>query len=203
MAEVNPVLLVHGFYRKQASFKKMSTYLTHLGWSVHSFDLTPNSATAGLEPLAVQIADYIDRHFEPNQLVDLIGFSMGGLVTRYYIQRLEGIKRVQRYINISAPNHGTLMAYSLPIAGVVQMRPGSSFLADLNGDVSETLAKLNLTVMWTPLDQMIVPPASSVMPVGKHLKLPVLFHAQMLRDSRVLAAVAEALTEPFGGFALH
>jgi len=196
MAEVNPVLLVHGFYDKQNVFNKMSTYLTNLGWSVHSFDLTPNNGTAGLETLAAQIARYVDRNFEANQPLDLIGFSMGGIVTRYYLQRLGGVKRVQRYINISAPNRGTVTAYSLPIPGVAQMRPKSRFLEDLNRDAAEILAPLNLTVIWTPLDMMIVPADSSVMPVGKHLKLPVLFHAQMLSDPRVLAAVAQALTEP-------
>lgn len=196
MTEVNPVLLVHGFYDKQTVFNKMSTYLTNLGWSVHSFDLTPNNGMAGLETLAAQIARYVEKNFDEHQPLDLIGFSMGGVVTRYYLQRLGGVKRVKRYINISAPNRGTVTAYSLPIPGVAQMRPKSKFLEDLNRDAAEILSLVNLTVIWTPLDMMIVPADSSILPVGTHLKLPVLFHAQMLSDPRVLAAVAKALTEP-------
>ena len=80
------------------------------------------------------MADYIARHFDPEQPLDLVGFSMGGIVSRYYIQRLGGIERVQRYVNISAPNNGTWTAYLLSRLGCVQMRPESEFLRDLNRD---------------------------------------------------------------------
>lgn len=196
MPEINPVLLVHGFYDKKSVFTTMSKYLSNSGWLVHSFDLTPNNGTCGLETLAEQICHYIDKNFEPTQPIDLIGFSMGGVVSRYYLQRLGGVERVQRYVNISAPNQGTLTAHLLPSCGIAQMRPGSSFLKDLNRDAMEALEPINVTVIWTPLDMMIVPAASSILPTGKHLKLPVLFHAQMLSDPRVLSAVSSALTEP-------
>ncbi|NES84433.1 MAG: alpha/beta fold hydrolase [Moorea sp. SIO2B7] len=192
----NPVLLIHGIYDTIAVFKKMSAYLTNLGWSVHCFNLTPNNGTFALEQLASQIADYIATNFAPEQPLDLIGFSMGGIVTRYYLQRLGGMNRVQRYINISAPNNGTLIAYALPHLGIVQMRPESAFLEDLNRDGEDIWTRVNLTVMWTPLDLMIVPAKSSQMSVGKELKFPVLLHSWMLNNAKVLAAVADALSEP-------
>lgn len=191
----NPVLLVHGIMRTSAVFRKMSAYLTNHGWSVYTLDLTPPNATLGLEKLAVQVAEYVDYNFAPGQPLDLVGLSMGGLVTRYYVQRLGGLERVQRFITISAPNKGTRMAYLSARPGVVQMRPGSAFIEDLNQDVS-MLKQINFTSLWTPWDCIIVPATSSQVPVGKEVKIPVVAHYLMVRDNRTIQEVIAALSEP-------
>ncbi|HEY9599193.1 MAG TPA: alpha/beta fold hydrolase [Cyanophyceae cyanobacterium] len=191
----NPVLLVHGIIRTSAVFRTMSTYLTRKGWSVHSFNLTPNNASLGLDQLAIQVANYADKTFAPGQPFDLVGLSMGGLVTRYYVQRLGGIDRVQRYITISAPHQGTRMAYLVPRLGCIQMRPGSAFLQDLDRDV-QMLERLNFTSIWTPWDFIIVPANSSQMPVGRDIKVSVVAHGFMASHSQALQAVESALLEP-------
>ncbi len=192
----NPVLLVHGIFDTVAIFKQMSGYLRNHGWSVYSLNLVPNFGIVSLDELAHGLADYIAKTFTREQSIDLIGFSMGGIVTRYYLQRLGGIERVQRYISISAPNHGTVMAYSLPFTGVSQMCPNSELLRDLNRDGAELLGKIDCTFMWTPFDLMIIPAGSSCMTVGKEVKLPVLLHQWMVNDERSLAAIATALAKP-------
>jgi triacylglycerol lipase len=125
---LNPVILVHGIADRNFVFREMASYLSARGWLVHSLNLCPNNGQEKLENLAYQVGNYIKHVFPPSQPIDLLGFSMGGLVTRYYLQKLGGCDRVQRYISISAPHHGTLMAYFLPYLGVKQMRPGSAFL---------------------------------------------------------------------------
>ncbi|MEK0181090.1 MAG: alpha/beta fold hydrolase [Oscillatoriales cyanobacterium] len=191
----NPVLLIHGIFRKSGIFNKMSGYLTQLGWSVYSLDLAPNWGNTSLEELALQLADYIDTNFDPQQPLDLVGLSMGGLVARYYLQRLGGINRVQRFIALSSPHSGTWTAYTLWGKGCVQMRPGSVFLEDLNRDAN-LLKKVNFTSIWTPWDFIIVPASSSQISAAKDVKLSVFAHAMMARNSRSLTAVAEALSEP-------
>src|SRR4028119_537197 len=145
----NPVLLIHGITDTIAVFQGMASYLSAQGWSVHSFNLIPNNGDLSLDQLAAQVADYVAKTFDPKQAIDVIGFSMGGMVSRYYIQRLGGIDRVQRFISISAPNNGTLTGNLSPRPGCVQMRPDSEFLRDLNRDAA-MLERLNFTVIWTP-----------------------------------------------------
>jgi triacylglycerol lipase len=192
----NSVLLIHGIEDTSSVFNKMSAYLTREGWKVHSLDLCPNDGSDSLVRLANQVKDYIDTTYEPHHKIDLIGFSMGGIVTRYYLQRLGGINKVQRYINISAPNNGTLTAYFRSSPGVLQMRPDSKLLQNLNRDAADLLTQINFSILWTPFDLMIVPPTSSKMPVGKEISLPVLIHPWMLKDSRVLNQVKNLLLEP-------
>ncbi|MDB9511156.1 alpha/beta fold hydrolase [Kamptonema animale CS-326] len=191
----NPVLLIHGLFVNSTVFRRISAYLTNLGWQVYSLNLTPNYGNVGLDELAGRVADYADRTFGLEQKFDLVGLSMGGLVSRYYVQRLGGINRVQRFIAISAPHNGTWMAYSLWGKGCVQMRPKSAFIEDLNRDIS-MLEQINFTSIWTDWDFIIVPATSSQIPVGKELKLPIFAHGNMVRHSKSLEAVAEALAAP-------
>ena len=190
----NPVLLVHGINDTGAVFNKMAFYLRQQGLSVYTVDLIPNNGSEVLEKLAQQVANYVNDTFATAQPLDIVGFSMGGIVSRYYIQRLGGINRVQRFITISSPHYGTIVAYGTWLAGALQMRPHSDFLNDLNSDV-EMLKQLDFTSIWTPYDLMIIPTESSQLGIGKEITLPVLLHPLMLTDSRTLSIVAKILTK--------
>ncbi len=190
----NPVLLIHGIDDTEAVFHKMATQLRLQGWSVYSLDLVPNNGDVGLDELAKQVADYVTATFAPEQRLDLVGFSMGGIVSRYYVQRLGGINRVQRFITISSPHHGTVVAYGSWRPGCLQMRPDSIFLKDLNSE-AVILGQLDFTSIWTPYDLMIVPANSSQMSVGREVIVPVALHPWMLTDPRSLKVVKATLAE--------
>ncbi|MEA5598597.1 triacylglycerol lipase [Rivularia sp. UHCC 0363] len=191
----NPVLLVHGIWDTGRVFRRMIPFLNERGWKVYDLDLLPNNGTTGLDDLAQQVANKIEATFPAEQPFDLLGFSMGGIVSRYYMQRMGGINRVQRFITLSAPSHGTQIAYFNQGLGCVQMRPNSGLLRDLNSDAS-MLSQINFTSIWTPYDMMIVPADSSRMPVGENVVVPVLTHAWMLTDRKSLNAIATALSAP-------
>jgi triacylglycerol lipase len=193
---LNPVILVHGITDRNFVFREMAAYLAERGWLVHSLNLCPNNGQERLENLAYQVGNYIKQVFPPQQPIDLLGFSMGGLVTRYYLQKLGGCDRAQRYISISTPHHGTLMAYLLPYQGVQQMRPGSAFLRELNQSYQQELAGVKCTNIWTPLDLMIIPARSSDLGLGKTFIVSVPLHAWMIKDRKVFNLVQEALQEP-------
>ncbi len=185
---------MHGLNDTRAIFQTMAPSLIKLGWSVHDLDLLPSNGELLLDKLAQQVADYVDTTFAPAQKLSVIGFSMGGIVSRYYIQRLGGIDRVKSFVTIASPHQGTWVAQLSQRPGCIQMRPKSAFLQDLERDV-EMLNQLNVTSIWTPYDLMIIPANSSQLPVGKNIQLPILRHDWMVTDSRCLSVVAEALEE--------
>lgn len=192
----NKVVLVHGINDTFAVFNKMATFLRNEGWLVYALDLVPNNGDVGLDKLAEQLTKFIATTFTEGEAIDIVGFSMGGIVSRYYIQRLGGIKQVQRFITISSPHHGTVVAYASQRPGCVQMRPDDLFIKDLNSD-ARMLKQLNFTSIWTPYDLMIVPAKSSQMGFGREVIVPALIHPWMLTDIRTMKTVAEALVEPF------
>jgi triacylglycerol lipase len=194
MCSRNPVLLVHGIDDTEAIFNQMTAQLRGHGWQVHCVNLIPNNVDVPLERLAEQVAHYIETNFARSQPVDLIGFSMGGLVSRYYVQRLGGIDRVERLITIASPHKGTWAAFLRSNPGARQMRPSSTFLRDLNSDAA-VLDRIRFTSIWTPTDLMIVPSNSSVLPSGLSLRVSALAHPLMVRDTQVLRLVRQILAD--------
>jgi triacylglycerol lipase len=186
------VVLVHGIFDTGDVFRKMSDSLKAEGFSTFTPDLAPNSGRKGLDHLAHQLRDYVELHLPLHEKFFLIGFSMGGLICRYYLQNLDGISRVGKFISLSAPHNGSLLAYVLPHRGGRQMRPNSDFLKDLNR-APVGLQGLRPVSMWTPFDLMILPASSSKMPEFREVRLPVLLHPWMLTDSKSIATVIREL----------
>jgi triacylglycerol lipase len=191
----NPVLLVHGIKDDARKMEPMARYLRAQGWDARTMSLRPSWGQKGLDVLAGQVADFVRANYSPHQRFDLVGFSMGGLVCRYYLQRLGGLDRVQRYVSISAPNRGSMLAWLLSNPGCRQMRPGSAFLRDLATD-ERRLSKIEFTSLWTPYDAIIVPSHSSVMPEARNVKMQVICHPLMVWQKSCMAEVAKALREP-------
>jgi triacylglycerol lipase len=191
----HPVLLVHGIWKSGRAFRAMERYLTKRGFAVHTIDLVPNDGRAPIETLARQVEAFVEARIPAGAPLDLVGFSMGGVVSRYYLQRLGGIERVRRFVTISSPHHGTLTAYLRRLPGALQMRPKSEFLRDLDSDV-QMLERIDVTSIWTPLDLMILPSDSSRLPIGREVLVAAPVHALMLHDPRSLRAVADALSAP-------
>jgi triacylglycerol lipase len=187
----NPVLLIHGIADSENNMQWLAHYLRREGWEVHTLSLKPNWGQKGLEPLAAQIDAYAREKFGTRRF-DLVGFSMGGLVSRYYVQRLGGLQRVDHLITLSAPHNGTLFAYLIPNQGCREMRPGSLFLRDLAGD-ADKLEGLKFTSFYTPFDLVILPARSSEMSQAHNVRMTVWAHPFMIFDRRCHRAVAEAL----------
>jgi triacylglycerol lipase len=173
----------------------MSRFLSDLGWTVYSLDLIPANGDAELNVLAEQLSKFIDQNVPAGQPFDLVGFSMGGLVSRYYVQRMGGINRVQRFITLSSPHNGTIAAYGSTRPGCLQMRPNSDFLNDLNRDLP-MLEQLNFTSIWTSLDLIILPAKSSELSVGTNIQISVPLHPWMVRDRRVIREIVARLKMP-------
>ena len=188
------VVLVHGIWDTSRVFARMSKYLTARGFRTLAVDLTPSDGAVGLEDLAAQLAEFVERALAPGESFDLVGSSMGGLVSRYYVQRLGGVERVGRLITISAPHQGTYWAYTAGNAGSKQMRPGSKFLVDLDRDM-QSLERVRVASIWTPLDLMIVPAGSSRLGVGEEFPVTVGLHAWMVRSRKCWEVVGRLLED--------
>ncbi len=189
----NPVVVVHGIHSSSKDMIRMAQYLRREGWEVFTPDMSPADGQVPLDHLASQLATYIDQHVAGRRF-DLVGYSMGGLITRYYIQRLGGLQSVDRFVTIAAPHHGTCLANFNRRPGGQQMRPGSDFLRDLARD-SDRLGPVQFTSFYTPLDLIIVPARSSEMPEASNVRLWAASHPSLILQKRCIRAVAKALME--------
>lgn len=190
----NPVVLVHGIHSSSADMARMARQLRAAGFEVFTPDLTPNCGRGGIDELAAKLAAYIDG-VVPGRRFDLVGFSMGGLIGRFYMQRLGGAARVDRFITVAAPHRGTLVALLNPHRGGIHMRPRSEFLRELESD-EEKLRGVRFTSIYTPLDFVIIPARSSIMPHARNVRVWTLLHPVLILGLRGIRAVIAALREP-------
>ncbi len=159
------IVYVHGIKDSSLMFAPMRRFFEDKGYITLALDLEPNGGEVSLAHSAEQIKKFVDERLPVGQKFDLIGFSMGGIISRYYVQRLGGNKRVNNLVLISAPNHGTFWAYFAAKIrlgeGVKEMRPDSKFLKNLNRTLVEDLKNVRCLSLWTVFDLMIVPSWSS------------------------------------------
>lgn len=191
-----PVLVVHGLWDSKARIEPLVRGLRARGVEhVASFDLKPNTGQAPIPELARQVQMEADalRDQHACERIDLVGFSMGALASRYYLQRCTGRLHVRRFVSISGPHAGTLTAFALPFEGVRQMRPGSALLRELDAD-PDPFGEVEVHCVYTSLDLMIVPATSSILRGAKSVhRLRVPIHRWMLHDRAVLDLVAGKL----------
>ena len=189
----NPVILVHGIFDTSRRMSTISAFLKSCGFEVYSVSLRPSSGKLGLDQLAYQIKDFVELNLTQEERFNLVAFSMGGLVCRYFLQRLGGYLRMNRFITISSPHHGTIWGFLYPVKGARQMRIGSDFLIDLNRDFEQLIGE-RITSIWTPFDLMILPSSSSRVSFGREVKFNVLLHPWMMRDKQVINYIKEELS---------
>ncbi|HZA15144.1 MAG TPA: lipase [Myxococcaceae bacterium] len=190
-----PVLLIHGLDDTARGLRPMFDFLVARGWrDVQAIELTPNDGSSGLIALAEQVdraaRDLVER--TTAQEIDVVAFSMGALVARYWMKRLNPPMAVRTYVSISGPHHGTWTGYLRFNEGARQMRVGSPFIQDLERDEGDWGGTIVYS-FWTPLDLMIVPASSSRLKGAREKTFRVMAHPLMLFDERVLTAVVEAL----------
>jgi triacylglycerol lipase len=182
------VVLVHGFLDTGWVYRRMRLRLERQGAVCFVPRLRPNDGRGGLARLAANLKRDIDATFGPDEKVRIVAFSMGGLVSRHYLQVLGGAVRCEKLLTISSPHHGTRSAWFYPTQGARDMRPGSAFLRRLQS-TEETLRGVQLVSYHTPMDLMILPATSSVWAPALNLDFPVLLHPLMLSDEDVLSDV--------------
>lgn len=151
--------------------------------------LTIPQMAVALKPTCVEVVEQTKRPLK------LVGFSMGGLIARSYLQECGGAKHCSHLVTIATPHMGVLTALATQKPGLRQMKPNDPWLQKLNASFADDMAKnqINVTSIWSPFDTTIIPPSSSFLGMVKNVRILSPVHALIMRDVRVHKAVGEAL----------
>ncbi len=187
------VVLVHGILNGFRTMVPLANSLKNAGRATLLAQLTPNLGQLPIEEYALQLKGFIDSKVEHGARIDLVGFSMGGLVSQTFIQLLEGHSRVRKFVSIAAPHQGTLWAHLATAAGIVDMRCGSAHLKRLS-NMEHLLDHIEITTIRTPYDGVIIPSSSSELARAANRVVPVLAHPALLRNEDVHRLVIQGLS---------
>ena len=172
------VVLVHGFGDTGRLFRRLWLDLEARGHLCHAPTLRPRDGGLGMEDLSGKLASFIRANVPRGAPVALVGFSMGAIVARHYLQARGGAGSARAFFSIAGPHRGTISAYLHGGAGVRQMRPGSAFLRDLEAGAG-ALRGLPVFTYRTPFDLMVVPSRSSRIASAHERVLWCPFHSML------------------------
>lgn len=186
------VVLVHGIFQSGKSFIPLKKKLEKQGCECLIPTLKPADARDGIEGLAAQLQREIEAKWGKNASIHIIAHSMGGLVSRYYLQELGGYQHCQTLSTLATPHHGTKAAYFYPGKGALQMRPNSEFLQRLDA-TAYRLKKVRLTSYRTPLDLIILPSTSSHWDIADNRQVWALAHPLVMHTPSVQQHIMESI----------
>ncbi len=186
--EQRTVVFVHGLAANRSGFLPLQAYLRMRG---HDRQIAFNYRSSGsIERQALSLKRTIDAGVGGGR-IDLVAHSLGGLVSRCYVQLLGGERRVDRLITLGTPHHGTYAATFLPSAFVRQLLPESAFIRHLNErPVPESL---QVTSIVAGRDLLIQPVESAACPFGDRVDFDDLGHVELLFRPRVFSEIASRL----------
>ncbi|MER7395307.1 alpha/beta fold hydrolase [Streptomyces sp. NPDC000151] len=226
-----PVVLVHGtFGNRGYTWTKAAPLLRQNGYRIFRPDYGQhlNPVLFGLGDIkesAKQLGKFVDEVLQRTgaQQVDMVGFSQGGMMPRYYLSALGGAPKVHNFVGLSPSNHGITaqglmnLARQIPGAkelveqGAVQvtvpawpqLQKDHPFQREL-ADLGETAEGVRYTVIATKYDDVVTPYTSCALAEteGHYVKNIVLQdiapddhtpHASMPYNATVLNEVLKAL----------
>ena len=195
MASHPPLVLVHGLWDTPRLFHRLQERRGDRRFPLLVPHLPIWLGRTPVQELARILGSHIEAAFGPHTPIDLLGFSMGGVIGRTWIQLQGGHCRTRRFISVGSPQQGTFTAQpwsSRLFRGLADVKRGSALLTELNSNL-DTLAGLECHSFYSALDLAVLPGWRAVLPVGGRTPLPVATHPQLLRDAAALGPIAREL----------
>ncbi len=151
-----PIILVHGVIDNHSIFTLLRRSLHRRGFG-RVITLNYSPFTDDVRRVARRLKAVVESVCRETgyERVHIIGHSMGGLISRYYVQRMAGDERVHTLVTLGSPHQGSLHAKLVPFPITRQLRPGSPIMSEL--DEPAPGCKTRMIAFWSDLDQIVVP----------------------------------------------
>lgn len=192
----HPILFVHGWSSSASTWNTMVSRFKADGWTdaqlmAFSYNTSQSNATT-----AQEIATRVDQLLAATGAtkVDVITHSMGGLSSRYYAKNLGGDAKIDGWVSLGGPNHGTNTANTCFSTACTEMRIGSSFLAALNS-VDETPGVSRYGTWWSPCDEIINPDDSVLLSGAINTQTACVSHTAMPNDLAIYRSVRDFVSK--------
>ncbi len=185
------IVLIHGYLGNRSSFLPLAAYLKLKGaGKVLTFNYKWNT---GPEQAAKELKAFLKNHVRGGR-IDLVGHSLGGIISRIYLQELGGSRRVDRCITLGTPHEGTYNAYWVASKVGDSLRPNSRLLKRLKA-TRAVAANVRFCAIVGGSDNVVLPRIFAANG-GDVVYLPNVGHLGILFSPAVFRAVTERLLEP-------
>lgn len=193
----DPILFIHGYNGNSTTWNTMVSRFKADGWTDAelvnwSYNFRQSNATT-----AAQIKQKVDSILAATSAtkVDIITHSMGPLSARYYVRNIEDLGKVDALVSLGGANHGTTIASLCFDTSCVEMRPNSTFLANLNS-IDETWGSPRYATWWSDCDEVINPNSSALLNGATNTQTACISHSALHEDAGVYQQVRDMVNVP-------
>jgi|AMFO01.1.fsa_nt_gi Predicted acetyltransferases and hydrolases with the alpha/beta hydrolase fold len=183
-----PVILVPGYAMNRGYMSPLALFLRRQGWR-WVWPINNRPASAPIPVYARKLAEAVEELCQRTgaEQVDLVAHSMGGVIAGWYVNRMDGARRVRRMVTVATPWRGTMMHVWGLLRQARDMAPESDVIAGIQQPA------VPVTAIWSRSDQIVIPPEHSVCDGVEAIELAHAGHMEMLLSARVWRLVADAL----------
>lgn len=190
----DPILFVHGYGGSSANWDNMKSRFLADGWQDVELYSYTYSFLASNASTATEIKNQVDAILKKTGAtkVDIIAHSMGSVSSRYYLKNLGGSSKVDAWVSLGGPNHGTddVDTQNCQTVPCREIAIGSSFLAALNaGD--ETPGLVRYGTWRSPCDTTINPDDSVILLGALNTLTACIVHFNLITDPTVYSQVRD------------
>jgi pimeloyl-ACP methyl ester carboxylesterase len=178
------VVLVHGFLATAGMLRPMRVHLEREARAqVATFSHAPG---LGVRRIAKQLAEIVDR-IPHGTRIHLVGHSLGAIVSRWYVQEMEGHARVAQTISIAAPFGGSHVADRLKLFVGKDLHGRSDVLTRLR-ETAHVGGVPHTSILGTE-DRLVTPPDCARFHHGDVIVLEGRGHNALLFDREAIGHV--------------
>jgi triacylglycerol lipase len=174
-------VFVHGLFATAGVLRPLRAQIeAGTGALTSTFTYAPGPC---VQSIAERLAEIV-RGLPEDVRIHLIGHSVGGIVSRWFVQELGGDPRVVQTISIGSPFHGTTKARLFPAPIGRDIMPGSALLARLSTGRLNGVPHLSIAGS----DDQVVP-TGAMFPLGEGLMIDGCGHNGLVYHPTTLSTV--------------
>lgn len=133
------VILITGWGMPKNYNFALKNYLQSKSFEVYMFNHKLN--IQDIKESANELGKFISSNKLPK--VSIIGISVGAVVGYYYLQKLNGWKKTDKFVSFLGSHRGSALSYLAPFSGSArQMRPNSEFIKKLLNEKPKNIDKI-------------------------------------------------------------
>jgi len=184
LSKRNPIILIHGLWNTADIFSSITSKLDEIGIEYFAPTLNHEYGMTSIVELTNLLNRLILEKYGYEKELDILGFSMGGIIGSYWIKKFYGFKRTRRFITVGSPHKGTLTSQLVPrypFKGISEMKINSTLLRELS-ESDHLLSRINCISFFTYWDLMVFPGWRAYLNSGEKISLNIYKHKNLIRN---------------------
>lgn len=142
MSQQNPVILLHGLHHAPFIMRPLAKRLQEQGFNTYQYGY--RSLRDSITVNSARLNTWLEKHFNNDQPIDLVGHSLGGLIIRDFVVNYPQWQ-IERCVTLGTPHLGSVCAdYIQRLAPAIV---GQSYKDALDGTVAPLPEHISLGVI--------------------------------------------------------